>query len=156
MEVFVEKSSAVDETLRIQDLLGKRVLAKSGAVLGRVKAVHFDKKKYCVEGIVVRKFFKEDKYVCITYINMITPKAVILSIEPATLFEGCRVVSHDGKKVGTAKKVHRVGETNRVASITVGRGWFRTMKVRYADVEHLGTSIILSKTYEQLKRDRKS
>ncbi|MFH0978679.1 MAG: PRC-barrel domain-containing protein [Candidatus Woesearchaeota archaeon] len=156
MEVFVEKASAVDETLRIQDILGKRVLTKSGAVLGRVKAVHFNKKKYYVEGIVVRKFFKEDKYICITYVNVMTPQAVILSIEPATLFEGCTVVSHDGKKVGTAIKVHRVSETNRVASLTVSRGWFRTMEVRHADIEHLGTSIILSKTYEQLKRDRKS
>jgi sporulation protein YlmC with PRC-barrel domain len=156
MEVFVEKASPVDGTLRIQDVLGKRVLAKSGTVLGRVKAVHINKEKYCVEGVVVRRLFKEDKYICITYIHMITPRAVILSIEPATLFEGCSVVSRDGKKVGTVKEMHRVGETNRVASLTVSRGWFRTMEVRYADVEHLGTSIILSKTREQLKRDRKS
>ena len=151
MEVFVEKSSAVDETFQIQDILGKRVLAKSGTVLGRVKAVHISKKNYRVEGIVVRKFFKKDKYICITYINMMTPKSVILSIEPVTLFEGCTVVSHDGKKVGTAKKVHRAGNTNRVASLTVSRGWFRTMKVRNANIEHLGTSIILSKTHQQLK-----
>jgi len=154
MEVFVEKACEVDETLQIKDVLGKRVLAKSGAVLGLVKAVHINKKNYRVEGIVVRKFFKEDKYICITYINMMTPKSVILSIEPATLFEGCTVVSHDGKKVGTAKKVNRVGNTNRVASLTVSRGWFRTMKVCQANIEHLGTSIILSKTHEQLKRDR--
>ena len=63
MEVFVEKACEVDETLQIKDVLGKRVLAKSGAVLGLVKAVHINKKNYRVEGIVVRKFFKEDKYI---------------------------------------------------------------------------------------------
>ena len=156
MEIFIEKASAIDETLKIQDILGKRVLAKSGAVLGRVKAIHFNKGKYFIEGIVIRKFFKEDKYICITYVNSITSKAVILSVEPVTLFEGCDVVSHDGKKVGTAKKVNRVGNTNRVASLTVKRNLFQKMEIPHTNIEHFGTSIILSKTYEQLKSDRKS
>ena len=153
MDVFVEKASAVTDTLRIQDVLGKRVLAQSGTVLGRVKAVYLNKKQYCVEGVVVGKLFTEDKYICMTYIDVISSKAVILSIEPATLYEGCAVVSFDGKKLGTVKRVNRVGVTNTVASITVSRGWFRTMDVKHADIKHFGTSILLSKTREQVKRD---
>ena len=102
---------------------------------------------------VVLEKSTEDKYICMTYIDVISSKAVILSIEPATLYEGCAVVSFDGKKLGTVKRVNRVGVTNTVASITVSRGWFRTMDVKHADIKHFGTSILLSKTREQVKRD---
>ncbi len=153
MELFIDKANPLDETLKTQELLGKRVITKSGTVLGRVKAIHISKKNYCVQGIVVKKFFRKDKYICITYIHAITLKAIILSIDPVTLFVGCKVISHDGKKIGTVKKVHRIDRTNHISSLTVRCGWFKTINVRHVNIEHLGNSVIISKTYEQIKND---
>jgi sporulation protein YlmC with PRC-barrel domain len=156
MDSFVYKASSYDETLDARSVIGLRVLTKSGVTFGKVKRVRLNPKTRDFEGVVIARPLNPDAYVCSTYIERITPEAFLLSIEPASLCVGKTVVSSDGKKIGVVKMVVRATQSNDIDSFFINRGWFRKGRIEFTDVKQIGISILLNKTYEQIKRDFKS
>ncbi len=154
MQEYVTTAKAYAKTRRADGLVGMRVLAKSGSVLGKVRAVLLDPAGRTVQGILVGRLLHENLYITTSYIDRITEKAVLLKIDPASLRKGLQVITSDGKRVGTVIGMHRIKQTNDVHTYVVKRR-FRTFEVAAADVKHIGTSLILKKTYATLKKKLK-
>lgn len=152
MESFVHEGASFEQTRRAKSLLGKRVLSKNGSVFGSVKQVLLDTKNREVQGILVsRSFFRPNTYVSVEYVERLTSQAVILTIDPASLFRGRPVITSDGKRYGTVKDVSRERETNNVVVYFVRRWLFFVYQVPAGEVKKAGKSVVLHKTYEQAK-----
>ncbi len=155
MENYIDKADEYEHTRGAHDLIGKRVLAKSGAVQGRVKEIRLNDKTSNFEGVLVKRRFKSTQYFCKTYIERVTAKAILLSIEPVSQYLKRTVISADGKRIGTVKSIARNDNTNNIRSIIVSIGWTRTTSILAKDIKLLGNSIILKKAYAEIKHDRK-
>lgn len=153
IDKYVENSLLLKETLNAHDLVGLSVLTVSGEVLGRVKEVRLHHTSTVLEGIVVnRGLFRTPCYMCKRYIEKITHDAVLLGIEPVLLYVGRQVVSSDGKVLGEVRKVHRIRQTNGIASLLVKRTFFRKTTIPFSQIKKLGTSIIIKKTYAEASK----
>lgn len=153
MEQYIEQGDAYGQTRRLKNILGLRVLSKSGDVLGRVVEVRMDHKRESFEGVLVRMRNLKKVYVNKTYVQKITDEAVLLSITPAIVYKGRKVVSSDGKAFGKAIEVRREGTTNNIEAIIVQRHFVRRVAVPIKDFSKLGASLILKKTYSDAKKE---
>ena len=152
MESFVEQAATYEQTRDATDVVGKRVLAKSGSVVGRVKEVRLDPSHRELEGVLIsRGLLRSSLYVSEEYIGRLTPQAVILTIDPCVLLRGRPVVSSDGKKFGTVKEVERAKETNEVTTYVVRRKWFWTYEVPADEIKHAGKAVVLKKSHDRAK-----
>lgn len=157
MESFLEKAATYEQTRDASDVLGKRVLAKSGSVVGRVKEMRLDSQHRSLEGVLIgRGLFRSSLYVSEEYISRLTPQAVILSIDPAVMLRQRPVVSRDGKRFGTVKDVVREKETNEVAALVVRRRWFWTYEIPVEEFRQTGKAVVLKKSYEQARSSFKN
>ncbi len=152
MESFIREGPTYEETRPTRVLLGKRVLSKSGDVIGRVVQLRIDTNKRTLEGVVVRKGFIRTMYVCMSYVTRITEQALMLGIDPAALFLGRSAVSADGKKFGTVIALERVNETNEVVSVTVRRYFVQKITIPKEEFSRFGTSLILKSTHDQARK----
>ena len=152
MESYVSQANTFEQTRDAKAVLGKRVLAKNGSVVGKVKQVRLDPQHRNLQGVVVsRGLFRSSLYVSEEYISRLTPQAVILTINPACLMRGRVVVSSDGKRFGTVKEVSREQETNNVVVYLVKRYLFWVYELPADEVAKANRSLVLKKTYEQAK-----
>ncbi len=152
MEYLVEKSQSYEQTRDAKGLLSKRVLSKSGSIVGKVREVRLDSQHRELRGVLVsRGLFRPSVYISAEYISRLTPQAVILSIEPAMLFRRRAVISSDGKKFGRVKEVLRERETNNITGFLVRRNVFWTYEVPGSEVRKANKAIMLKKSYEQAK-----
>ena len=152
MESFVDTGVSYEQTRDARSLVGKRVLAKSGSVLGKVKQVLLDTQSKHVQGVLVsRGLLRSSIYLAIEYVSRLTPQAVILSIDPAVLLRGRPVLTSDGKRYGTVKDVAREHETNNVIVYFVRRYYFFVYEVPANEISKAGKSVVLKKTYGQAK-----
>ena len=151
MEAFVEKADDYVKTRGTYEIIGKRVITPAGVVVGLVKEIRLNLETNECEGILVARRFKQPYYICKTYMDRITAKAVLLSIEPVTLLAGRAVISADGKRIGTVKSIERIGDANKVKSIVAGLGWRRTASIDASEIDKYGVSIILKSTFSDYK-----
>lgn len=153
MESFIREGPTYDSTKAAKSLLGKRVLSKSGDIIGRVWQLRIDPNKRTLEGVVLRRKVFRKIYICMSYVTRITDKALMLGIDPAALFRGRTIVSADGKKFGTAIALERMQETNEVVRVLVRRHLYKKLVVPKEDFSRFGTSLILKKTYDQARKE---
>ena len=153
MESFIREGPAFDDTKPAHNLLGKRVLSKSGDVIGRVTQLRVNTDKRTLEGVVVRRKIFRKLYICMSYVTRITEKAMMLGIDPSALFKGRAVVSSDGKKFGTVKELERKQESNEVTRVIVRRHLYKELAIPKEDFSRFGTSLILKNTYDQARKE---
>lgn len=153
MESFIRQGPTYEDTRRGGSIVGKRVISKSGDVVGRVMQLRIDPDKRTLEGVVVRRKLFRTLYICMSYVTRITDKALMLAIDPAALFKGRAVVSSDGKKFGTVAMLERAGETNEVVRVIVRRHLYKKIAIPKESFSRFGTSLILKDTYDKARKE---
>ncbi|MFT4249772.1 MAG: PRC-barrel domain-containing protein [Candidatus Woesearchaeota archaeon] len=152
IEVFRKEAAVFAQTKKAHDLLGKRVLTKSGLVLGRVCEVRLDDSHRSLEGVLVRRRPWQSKvYVSHEFVSRLTDKAVILRVDPVIVFRGRSVVSKDGKRFGRVVDVVREQETNDLVSFIVRRRLLFMREVPVSAVASMNSAIILKGGYVDVK-----
>ncbi|MDD9953527.1 MAG: PRC-barrel domain-containing protein [Candidatus Woesearchaeota archaeon] len=152
MDQYVDKGPLEEETRNIKEVLGMHVLSKSGRDVGTVKELRTDEENN-FEGIIInRGLFKKPAFIHKAYIKELSPKAVLLEIDPTFMYYRMAVITSDGKKFGTVTGIDRIRNTNKVDQILLRR-WFRTIAVDASEVKQYGASVMLQKTYERAKTD---
>lgn len=147
VEQWVEKIP-LGESFSTQTMKGVSVLSSRGVYLGKVAQVRLHTRTFKCAGIVARlRGSGRLVYFGLEYLATFSPQGVILSIEPAYLLLGKRVITSDGKVLGRVKEVHRVNSTNEIKEIIV-KAFFRAPRsIPFGDIRSLAQSIILKEQY---------
>lgn len=154
VHIYLEQGKALAETLDVKTVVGNRVLSKNGEVLGKVREVRMDPDGRTIQGIIVKgiPLLTRKLYIAEHYIGRITDKAVILRIDPISMYIGRAVVSADGKKVGKVISAERVKTSNELKYFEVRRRPWKVVSIDAKEFAKLGTSLILKKTYADAKQ----
>lgn len=125
--------------------IGKAVISKSGDSVGKIYDIAFSKST--MEGVVVvrklSKFFIDKKF-----LNAVSDKTVMLSINPVVMLLGKQVFDADGKKLGKVAGLARKGSTNNFDALIVKKNLYsKQFKVPKADIKVSKKNIILNKVY---------
>jgi sporulation protein YlmC with PRC-barrel domain len=152
IEYFLEQTAPFDQTRKAADILGKRVIAKSGLVVGKVSQIRLDGNQRELQGVLVRRMPWQSKlYISTDYIHRLTPKAIILDIDPLVVLRGRSVVSKDGKKYGRVSNIKREEDTNKLVSLVVRRRLFFKREIPASELKSIGSAIILQGVYANVK-----
>ena len=128
----------------VRSYLGKKVISKSGNVVGKVFDVLF--LGNTITGIIVVKKISK-LFLGKEFLN-VSEDAVMLSIDPVTALEGKRVFDADGKKMGKVKEVIRKGNTNTLSAIMIKKNFYSSaIKIPKDDIDISKKNIILKKVY---------
>ncbi len=126
--------------------IGKKVISKSGDIIGKVQDFRFSKNT--IEGIVVMRNISR-LFIGHEFISGVSDEAVVLSIDPVTMLVGKKVFDADGKEMGKVARLVRKGSSNSFEAVIVKKNIYsKGMKFPKADVEVSKKSIILKKSYE--------
>ncbi len=125
--------------------LGKTVISKSGDKVGKVYDLAFSKSS--MEGVIVArklsKFFIDKKF-----LNAVSDKTVMLSINPVVMLLGKHVFDADGKKLGKVSGLVRKGSTNNFDALVVKKNIYsKQFKVPKVHIKVSKKNIILNKVY---------
>jgi sporulation protein YlmC with PRC-barrel domain len=136
----------------MKDILGKKVLTKDGANIGKVRSIRIDPLKLSIEGIEVDTgLFKVDKYIGKNYIKTMTNQGAILKINPVEDIVGHQVFDSTGKSVGEIKSIKKSKKTNKLLSITLFSDIYKdniTVDGHY--IESCGDSCILKESIDDI------
>ncbi|MFT4326203.1 MAG: PRC-barrel domain-containing protein [Candidatus Woesearchaeota archaeon] len=136
----LKKNISLDETTK--SFIKKRVLAKSGESVGKVKELILDTGK--ITGLIIRG--KCEFFIDYQYVDEVS-KAILLSISPITRLLGKKVYDSDGKKLGKVKDILQKANTNQIKEITVKKSIIKTLIIPATEIEIAEENIILNKTY---------
>jgi len=126
--------------------VGKKVISKSGDIIGKVQDFRF--KKNMVAGIIVMKRFSRI-FIGNEFINGVSEDAIVLSIDPVTMLVGKKVFDVDGKEIGSVARLIRKGNANTFEGVVVKKRFYsKGIKIPKKDVDISKKSIILKKSYE--------
>lgn len=126
--------------------IGKKVISKSGDIIGKVQDFRFSKST--IAGIVVMKNISR-LFIGNEFISAVSADAVMLSIDPVTMLVGKKVFDANGKEMGKVARLVRKGSSNSFEAVIIKKKIYsKGMKVPKADVEVSKKSIILKKSYE--------
>ncbi len=148
MELFT-KGKTPDKLLGLSHLMFKKVISKSGAVIGFVGEVFIDDNK--LRGVKVLRFFNT-LFIGADYIDKVSANSVMLSINPCVMHYKKKVRTADGKQVGIVSSVIRDGNTNDIKSIIIKRFLLFKYTVPFSEVKKIGSAVILKKDYEDAKK----
>lgn len=152
IEHFLNNSAPLEQTRKASDIVGRRVLAKSGSVVGKVSEVRLDGNQSQVVGLLIRRYPWQSKvYISTEYIHRLTPKAVLLDIDPLVMLRGRTVVSKDGKKYGRVSDIVREQNTNKLVSLIVRRRLFFKKEVPAEELHSISEAIMLRGGYKSVK-----
>ena len=143
-------SMAMDEAVHSSKTVGRRVFAKNGDDLGKVKELAINPEKMRIEGVWVSPCFTcVDEYIGREYVDKITEEGVMLKIDPLTEVIGEKVFDSQGKKIGKVSALTREKKTNSIISLEVDRGIGKDrLIVPIENVKSMGNAVILSKKVE--------
>ena len=110
--------------------------------------MHIHPKKWNVEGIRLGLSAFLGDYIGKNYIKSISKYGIVLKQMPITNYIGMKVYDIRGKLVGKARKVERSKKTNHANAIIVSTGMSKKdIKIKNADIEKIGKSIMLNKKF---------
>ncbi len=140
------KTNDVSKMDSFRSWIGKKVISKSGDVIGRVHDIKFSRNT--LTGIVAMKSISK-LFIGTEFISGISDEALVLSIDPVTMLVGKKVFDADGKDMGKVSRLVRRGNSNSFEAVIVKKKIYsKGMKIPKADVEVSKKSIILKKSYE--------
>ncbi len=130
-----------------RDIIGKKVISKSGNSVGRVHDILLSGKG--IAGIIAsgrlrfsRLFIDEEFFGRVT-------NAVMLSIDPVISLIGKQVFDADGKKLGKVVSLVRKGNENDFKAVVVKRRIYsKSVEIPKTDVDTFKKNIILKKVYK--------
>lgn len=149
---LLQHERSYEKTLDMSHVLGSRVISKSGVVVGNVKEVRIHPHHLKIEGVVVRRGPYNSIYLGRNYIDRVSDKAVILSIDPVLLLVGKPVLTSQGKKIGTVKRVIRKHHTNELESINVSSFWKKEVIIPSRYIKIIHHALLLSPHYHNAQR----
>lgn len=132
------------------DLLGKEVLDKNGALLGVIDQLYF-KKDFSFAGISIdRGMLKDGLFVSKQYLERVTSHLVFLNTKPVFELKGVPVYDKTGLTVGIVQKIH-VRKGNEIDSIDVKLNMFKTVNISHEFVAKTGQGVFLNIVKEEIK-----
>lgn len=152
MKEIKHKSLALNKTVEIKDIFGKKVLTNDGKNIGKIRSIRIHPTKLTIEGIEVDAgLFKIDKYIGKNYIKTLTEQGAILKIAPIDDIVGLKVFDATGKLVGEIKSIKTSKKTNKLLSITLYSDLFKdniTIESEY--IATCGDSCILKEPIKEI------
>ncbi len=139
-------SMAKEDTIKISDTIGKKVIDNRGTEIGKVASVHLDPNSLSIEGISISNgLFREKDYVGKEYICSLSDEAAVLCQTPLTEYVGMKVYDSKGEKIGSVRDVNRTRETNKAYSLTIKRGRGKQdLIVTDNFIKNVGENIVLN------------
>ena len=143
--VEIISSRGIPKHYHLSTVIGKKVIAYSGELIGRVKEIAYDMNR--VVGIYVMGGTKYGRLLIgMEYIDQFHEDSVLLKINPVSTLIGKVVFDKDGKRVGRVKKIVRTSTANNFKEIIVKRNNFSKAKhIKKGDMEVIAKNIILNK-----------
>jgi sporulation protein YlmC with PRC-barrel domain len=151
LEQTKHKGLPYKETVNMQGILGRKVLAKDGKRLGKIKSIHIGPKSLTIEGIHVDTgMFNVDHYFGKNYIQVLNEDGAVLKINPVNELIGLTVYDSDGKEIGKVSAINRSKMTNRLLSIVVVNKEAKEGFSITADyIETIGENIMLKEPFDK-------
>ncbi len=147
MTEIKHRSMPVRNTVKVSEIIGKRVRSKDGSDFGRVEEMHVDPEGLKIEGInVVRGLFKESVYIGKNYIKSLNKQGAMLTITPVKDLKGHDVIDNEGVKVGKVKSVKMMNKTNNIESIVVNDNG-NEISVPWSSINEIGERVMLNKRF---------
>lgn len=152
-DIIARGGVAFDKTIALHQVLGKRVLSRSGKVFGRVREIRVSDDGLSIEGALVsRGLFQKDVFVGRGYFDRLTVDSLVLKIDPFLTLRGLKVVSSEGEVLGKVVDFVRGNNTNDLDSLVVKSFMRGTFSVPVSAIKSVGYSLILKPTYEPPKK----
>ena len=152
MEEVFYKVTGFDDTINVNKVIGIKVIAANGHVIGRVAQARINLNTKSFEGIVVRKGLFRKIYIGRTYFQTLSKQGIILLIDPSVLLIGAKVVAYHGEVVGRVKEVNRIEKTNTIKSILAHSFLRGDFAVPVNQIKSIAKSIILKASYDAPKK----
>lgn len=152
MKEIKHKSLPLNKSVEVKEILGKKVLAKNGKNIGKIRSIRINPNKLTIEGIEVDTgIFKVDRYIGKNYIKTLTSQGAILKINPIDDVVGLEVFDATGKSIGEIKSIKTSKKTNKLLSITLYSDLYEdqiTIDGHY--IETCGDSCILKEAIDEI------
>ena len=137
-------SKDISNHYKLSSIIGKKVIAENGEIVGRVKDVAFSMNK--IIGLFVKAMGIDRVLIDITYVDQFDADAVTLKINPVTSLVGKLVFDKDGKKIGKVIQIIRKTNINEFSEAIVKKGAFsRIQRISKSDMAVIDKNIILKK-----------
>ena len=147
MKEIRQMDKEYDSGVRINELVGKKVLDSHGKELGAITEIRLDPQTLSLDGIEIdRGFFGTNTFVGRKYITSLTAMdGAVLNMSPVTDYKGLKVHDSCGREVGTVKEVRTNGDTNNISAIVVETGILKNDVVfSKSDVKSVGKRVMLN------------
>ncbi len=143
--IIKHKSANTKNTVDITKIIGKKVLSKSGKMMGFIETLQVNPKKLTIEGIWIDKgLIDTPDYIGSNYISRLNGKGAILHIDPITEVKGKIVYDSKGRKIGKVSSVNRTKKTNSLSAIIIDRGLIKKpLKLSVSKIKNIGKNIML-------------
>ena len=151
-DLIISKATLPEQTLNASNLIGLKVLAKSGLIVGRLREVRLDVSTNKVEGFIVSRGLKKPLYIGREYVNKVSSSAIILNMMPNVFLKGKKVISAKGKVIGTIKKINRRNNTNVLINIIVHSFLRKDLVIPSNAIKTVGKSIVLKDSYNEKQK----
>jgi len=146
LKAISSKNVDISKLDSFRSWVGKKVISKSGDIIGKVQDFRFTKNT--IAGIIVMKRFSRI-FIGNEFINGVSNEAVVLSIDPVTMLVGKKAFDVDGKEMGKVVKLIRKGDSNTFEGLIVkAKIYSKGIKIPKNDVDISKKSIILKKSYD--------
>ncbi len=145
--IQTKKGSTRNKTaFSAKELVGTKVLSRTGKNIGEVDTVKLHPKFGTIEGVRVSTgLIGVDHFFGKEYISKITDSAVMLNIDPLTGIVGKKVFDSRGKKVGKVTEVNREGDSNKIISLNVDRGLMQDdLLIARKAIDTIGYNVLLN------------
>jgi sporulation protein YlmC with PRC-barrel domain len=145
--VYVAKEADTHaHSLDSKKVLGKKVLSKSGRILGNITDIQIHPKTLKILGVTVRNLLSK-YYFGNSYFGRITQDSIILNIDPSIFVKGKSVFTYDGKLVGKVAIVIRKGNTNDIKEIVIKSLFKKDLIIPSSAIHFVNKSVTLDKHY---------
>ncbi|MDA3856613.1 MAG: PRC-barrel domain-containing protein [Candidatus Woesearchaeota archaeon] len=132
------------------EILGKDVVDPNGAILGIVTKIHIDMDAKELIGITIDQgLFRPDLFMGIDYVDRFAVGVVFLSKVPTDTYRGLKVLTNEGKTIGTVKSVV-VSDSILSELVVVPKSVDiskHNISIPVSEIEEIGFSVILKKGF---------
>ena len=142
-------NKAHNSGVKMQSLLGKKVMDSNGKEVGSVTEIRLDPATLNLDGIEMdRGIFGTYTFIGRKYIAALSEDGAVLNMSPVMDYKGLKVFDSNGKEVGTVKEVQTERDTNNISAIVVGTGILKNdaddVVFSNSDVRGVGESVMLN------------
>ena len=147
IRIISSKEEQVNLDLKLEKIIGKKVISLNGEILGKVKSIISKNNK--IEGIVIKKS-KNETYIDYHMIQDLYGESILLKIDPVSRLLNKKVFDAEGKLLGVVVDINQIDNKNQFKDITVKKKSFsKKIKVAPTEIEVAQKNIILNKIHNE-------